>query len=356
MKQIYILQNTDYYNCVFNAILKARQSIYISIFSFNIAENLDTKLLVRTIAKLLAKKHNEGIDVKVLFGNSYKLDSSKPFQKLDMSNELTFTVLKSYGVNVAFFNHYKQASSHSKYVVIDEESVFLGSHNFSPRAFGVGTDDSICVIDQNVAFQLAKIFRTDWKYSYTPLSSELVEFDNSFMIFPQFRKRTVNAPEISANFLSNLLLNEEYFECVLDLINEAKSSIDIIMFHFSFSKSKAHITTKLFNALLKAHKKGIGIRIILDRDNPKDIYASNRINKVRYDGLKSSGIDVRFDSDLSTTHSKLLIIDRSKVIIGSHNWTYGSFNDYQDVSIMISSKIFATTYKKIFDKRFSVLT
>ncbi|MBC7849009.1 MAG: hypothetical protein H7Y31_04705, partial [Chitinophagaceae bacterium] len=95
------------------------------------------------------------------------------------------------------------------------------------------------------------------------------------------------------------ILNEEYFSCVLEEISEAKSTIDLIMFHFSFSKSKTHITSKLFDALSNAHKRGVYIRVILDRDNQEDLYMSNRINKVRYDDLKSIGIDVKFDIEQS---------------------------------------------------------
>lgn len=355
MNSIYILQNTSYYDVLFNSILNAKRSIYVSAFSYNLTENMDNLQLVRNITKLLIQKSQEGIDVKLIFGNSYKTSKIQAFQKLDMSNELAFTIFKSFGVQASFFSHYKQESSHSKYVLIDDELVFIGSHNFSPRAFGIGFDDSISILDERIGNQVKSIFLTDWKYSTLPPNSELVDFNNSNFIFPFFEKRDCEVPIIKDTITSNVLLNHKYFEVLINEIENSKASVFVSMFYFSYSKDTDSITSKILNAISKAFSKGVEVKIILDRDNPSDIYASSKANTKRYEELKKIGINVKFDKPETATHSKLVIIDNRKIIIGSHNWTYGSFNYYQDLSLMIESKSLSDTFTDIYNKRFNSL-
>lgn len=355
MKSIQILQNSTYYDSLMSSINDARKSIHISIFSLNADNSKDHQLKVRDLLKLLCKKNKDGIDVRVMLGNSNKLNKSIQYSTLDVTNEIAFTFLKSFGVKVSFFQHYKQESSHSKYVVIDDEISFIGSHNFSPRAFDSGNDDSICVYDLSLAEELKRVFFTDWKYAIIPSNSEIVDFDNSSITFNNPILKNLSSNLVSGTMKSDLLLNKEYFETVLKEIENAQSSIDISMFYFSFSKDKKSITSKLHDALTLAHKRGVKIRIVLDRDRPTDIYASYRANKQRFTGLKKAGIDVKFDKKEVASHSKLLIIDKSKVILGSHNWTYGSYEKYQDVSVIVQSKLVAEEYSKLFDNTFSLL-
>ncbi|MBK9993329.1 MAG: hypothetical protein IPP01_04915 [Saprospiraceae bacterium] len=160
---------------------------------------------------------------------------------------------------------------------------------------------------------------------------------------------------ISDNMVCHLLLNKEYFNSVLNEIDNAKYSINVSMFYFSHSKDKSAITSKLFDAISSAHKRGVKIRFILDRDKPSDIYKSYKANKQRFYDLKGLGILVKYDKKESASHSKLIIIDDEKTIICSHNWTYGSFEKYQDISVLIESKKLAESFVKIFSSRFDAL-
>ena len=64
---------------------------------------------------------------------------------------------------------------------------------------------------------------------------------------------------------------------------------------------------------------------------------------------------IKFDSPDVTTHSKVLIVDDRHVVVGSHNWTAGSFYQYDDTSLYVDSDLLAASYKSAFDSRWDEL-
>jgi phosphatidylserine/phosphatidylglycerophosphate/cardiolipin synthase-like enzyme len=103
------------------------------------------------------------------------------------------------------------------------------------------------------------------------------------------------------------------------------------------------------NCLIKAKKRGVSICVLLDRDRKTDPYNSATINKTAFELLESEGITTKYDSKDVLLHSKFVIIDKTKVVIGSHNWSAGSYFHYDDVSLVIESSDAASEMKTRFD-------
>ena len=68
------------------------------------------------------------------------------------------------------------------------------------------------------------------------------------------------------------------------------------------------------DALVKAHRRGVNVRVIVDRGQPKA-----KGGKV-WD-LVSSGVQVWVDRAHAIAHNKVIIIDGSTVVTGSFNFT-----------------------------------
>ena len=74
----------------------------------------------------------------------------------------------------------------------------------------------------------------------------------------------------------------------------------------------------LGNALVKAIKRGIKVRLILDMDNAKKSYSID-------EWLIENGIDVRFIKlKRGSMHHKILIVDGVHLMTGSYNFTNDS--------------------------------
>jgi phosphatidylserine/phosphatidylglycerophosphate/cardiolipin synthase-like enzyme len=65
------------------------------------------------------------------------------------------------------------------------------------------------------------------------------------------------------------------------------------------------------------------------------------INEKAVGTLKLAGVDVRVDPEERLLHSKFLVIDSDLSIVGSHNWSAGSYFGYDDVTFALQSEGFA---------------
>ena len=93
---------------------------------------------------------------------------------------------------------------------------------------------------------------------------------------------------------------------IVSFINRSKKRIDAAVYALN--------NDRIVNALKKAHKRGVKIRILTDR-----LQASNRSSKVRE--LHDYGINIRVHSKHKIEHNKFAIFDGKHVESGSYNWT-----------------------------------
>jgi hypothetical protein len=147
---------------------------------------------------------------------------------------------------------------------------------------------------------------------------------------------TVEALDTDAEWIG-ILDGPEYYEKVPELISKANSSIDVCMFHITLPKED-HPSRRLLDALITAQTRGVKVRVFVDKDAKKDPYLSTIINTPAKRYLEEHNVPCRFDEEKRLLHSKFLVIDSSVVIIGSHNWTAGSYFEFADLSLVISSQ------------------
>jgi hypothetical protein len=139
-------------------------------------------------------------------------------------------------------------------------------------------------------------------------------------------------------------LGTRYYPTVQALLDGARTSVDVVMFFASLDASPRHPVRPLLDALVRAAQAGKAVRVLLDRDAETDVYGSRVINPAAYELLRSGGVQVRYDAPDRLTHSKLVIVDGRWVVVGSHNWTAGSFFNYVDYSVLADSPGLAAWY------------
>jgi len=154
---------------------------------------------------------------------------------------------------------------------------------------------------------------------------------------------------IEENMHGTLIDDSKYPQFMLELLKSATSSIRIIMFFMRFEDERNYPTDALFEALVKAKENYLDIKIILDRDAEGSSIQSRIINEEAFKYLQKKGIPVVFDSVDKYTHTKLVVVDEEHVVLGSHNWTAGSFFAYDDTSVYINSQTLAAHYKNQFE-------
>jgi phosphatidylserine/phosphatidylglycerophosphate/cardiolipin synthase-like enzyme len=89
-------------------------------------------------------------------------------------------------------------------------------------------------------------------------------------------------------------------------------------------------------ALVRAHDRGVDVRLIADRWTPC----------TRQEGvsaLGAAGIPIWIDDRARVAHEKALIIDRRVTIMGSYNFSAGAARNSEDLNVVTSSEV-AETY------------
>ena len=93
---------------------------------------------------------------------------------------------------------------------------------------------------------------------------------------------------------------------IVKRIDNAEKSIDAAVYAIN--------NKDIVEALKKAHRRGVKVRILTDR-----LQAGNKSSKVRE--LYDFGIKIRVNSKHKIEHNKFAVFDFDSVVTGSYNWT-----------------------------------
>ena len=142
------------------------------------------------------------------------------------------------------------------------------------------------------------------------------------------------------------LWGRDYYGHVKEAIDGADDSIYMVMYLVSLdAHNKNSSVFKLIDSLVKAKERGILVKVILDRD-----WKRLQKNKRAYDYLRQNGINVLYDEVSKVMHSKALVIDKRKVIVGSTNWTEAALTESNELSLYLENKAIAKEIIKRIDE------
>lgn len=121
-------------------------------------------------------------------------------------------------------------------------------------------------------------------------------------------------------------------ELIALAINEAQKELRIAAYYF---------TSKEINqAVLAAHKRGVDVKVILDRGQEKRSYSSATF-------LANIGAEVRIDTTHPIMHNKYIVIDRKNVQLGSFNYSDAAENrNAENVMVLRNRPDIAEKYLK----------
>ncbi len=70
----------------------------------------------------------------------------------------------------------------------------------------------------------------------------------------------------------------------------------------------------IVDALVAAHKRGVKVQVLLDKDNEHETYSDMK-------RILDFGLDVLIDAEHAIAHNKILLIDQKVIVTGSFNFT-----------------------------------
>lgn len=119
---------------------------------------------------------------------------------------------------------------------------------------------------------------------------------------------------------------------IIKAIDQAKKSVKVQAYSFT--------NADIAQALLQASKRGVEVRVVLDKSQETEKYTSATF-------LANSGIPVRIDSGFAIAHNKVMILDDETVITGSFNFTKAAEErNAENVLILRGNKEVARLYRQ----------
>ena len=215
---------------------------------------------------------------------------------------------------------------HNKFAIADRSAVWTGSCNISNSGTGGYNANIGCVIKSK---PVAKLYGQEFNRMYeqglfhraknkghepAPITFEL---SNSEKITVGF------SPQDYA--VRNMLQPR---------IKDAQRSIDVAVFY---------LTHKYLTAdLIKAHQRGVKVRVIVDATSAQNGYTKHRI-------LRAAGIPVKVENWGGKMHMKAACIDGRHLVLGSMNWTSAGERKNDENIILLDSVGKSDKYSEFFN-------
>jgi len=130
------------------------------------------------------------------------------------------------------------------------------------------------------------------------------------------------------------IIGSEYYPKVSPIIAGATQKIDIIMYEWKwYSHEFAGGVQRLNNEILNRAREKVNVQVLMNIESMG--HAITKINSRTASFLQQRGVIVKFGQVGVATHAKMVIVDDKYCIVGSHNYSKGSFTRNQECSVLI---------------------
>jgi len=127
----------------------------------------------------------------------------------------------------------------------------------------------------------------------------------------------------------------DYPKIVIPIIENARSSIDILVYQWKWYGHQGHSAIQKFNlAICNAARRGVKVRVLMNIEHYS--HPITKINTRTEKFLKQAGCKVKLAHIGGRTHAKMIIVDKEVVIVGSHNFCKSSFSANAEAAVVLA--------------------
>lgn len=166
------ISGKKYLPAVKETLSKAQKSIYLVMYFVSFDPKAKKSPVTELVAELAAA-HQRGVKVKVILDQNIDWADKGRNRDRDDKNEAFFTYLKKLGIEAYYDNLF--TVTHSKAIVIDEETLILGSANWTASSLRTNREAS-CMAKSKA---LAKEFLTDFSEIAVDYEASILEADKA---------------------------------------------------------------------------------------------------------------------------------------------------------------------------------
>ena len=302
---------------------KAEKFIFLEYFIINKGQMWDG------ILKILKEKASHGVEVRILYddmGSIAMLSTKYP-------NELKKMGIKCIPFNKVspFKGIFMNNRDHRKMTIIDGKVAFSGGVNLSDEyininsKLGIWKDNGI-KIEGDAIWNLTIMFLTMWNANIKE-DKDILKFKHEFKNTEKIDGYVV--PYGVAPLHEDLIGEDVY----INIINSAKKYLYIMTPYLI-------IDTDMTNALIRAAKRGVDVKIIVPGIPDKKIVYTQTSSF--FELLSNGGVKI-YKFTKGFVHSKVYVSDDKRAVVGTINM------DYRSLYLHFENGIYMENVKEIKD-------
>lgn len=284
---LYTLPEENGEEILINYLNLAKEEVNINIYLFS------NKKIIEKIKNLA--KNNVKINIiieKEPFGGGYL--NYKTVSELSNTENIEIkNIINIYSLN------------HAKYIIIDNKISIIMTSNLTGSGLNSSRDFIFVTKDKEITKNLNNLFRSDFEIKYF--------WEN------KLQENLVISPINSRKILEILIKN-------------AKNSLELYAENFN--------DERMINLLNKKSEENVKIKIILSEDISSNKYIIKKFHK----NIETKLIKKPYQ------HSKVIIVDKKILYIGSINFSMQSMDQNREVGIILKEKKFIKKIEDIFEK------
>jgi len=149
-----------------------------------------------------------------------------------------------------------------------------------------------------------------------------------------------------------IVKDNDYLQYAMALVQGAKKEICLSSFKLEISDTpRGRALKEYFQKIVERMKEGVKVKILFNWHDDRRSVAKTNYYASQF--LKSAGVDIRFLKANRCCHAKILIIDKEKILLGSHNLSVRSTQNNFEISYLIDNVETAKELGAIFDSLFA---
>ncbi|MFN8672337.1 MAG: phosphatidylserine/phosphatidylglycerophosphate/cardiolipin synthase family protein [Candidatus Sericytochromatia bacterium] len=313
-----------------DVIKKAQKSIQMDLFLLGGNIGLE-------IAEELNKKKKEGVDIKLTFDPNLGFSGTTRNEVMKVveylrKNNMDFRVYPLHLMPIVDDGLLKNKFQidHNKITVIDQKTFIIGGFNLFD--IGVVNRDLMLKIEGDTAKEASDLLTYEWilsdKYVPEKVPSKYVYVVKALKDDP--------GADAQVKIVKTAPNESSTKEALISMIDSAKTSVYLAVLEFS--------DMDVTNALIRAHKRGVEVKVLMDRKNTNDKYAggipvpSYYPNMMPAVELVKNNVPVRwYDPRFAgqELHMKMCVTDSNKLLAGSTNFTRQAFTTFRETSVVV---------------------
>lgn len=334
--RVVLLQDgPSFFHALFMALRTAQQSILLEYYLIH------DDSAGKALADELAAAVKRGVRVALIYDYIGCVDTSSSYFKnlARQGVELVAFNVPSFKRGIRWFDK----RDHRKMAIVDGSLAFLGGFNIGAEYSGEAKKrpnfrDLGFSISGSAVAELERIFQETW------------QMDRNDVPAPLPLAETV--PEIPAKGRATVVIvsggphhRRSYIRSAfLGAIASASEEILIATPYFVPGP-------RIVRSLLRAAGRGVRIRLLLPARS--DVPAVRLLGRSYYGALLASGIEI-FELERDILHSKVMLIDCERTVIGSANLDQRSFHRNFEINCIIDSSSFGRQIRKMLQEDFSM--